>query len=93
MKEIIGIILTLLTSTILIILSELFKVSAIIAGIVAVSVFILILIFLFSYYLKQINNKIDNNKNRINEISKNLNIHDRLIKLETDIEWLKKEGK
>ena len=90
MKDFISILITLLVSIILIALSELFKISTIIVGIIAVSSFIILLIFLFSYYLKQINNKIGKNTYKINEFSKDLNINNRLIKLEKDIEWIGK---
>lgn len=90
MKETLGFLLTLISSVIIIILNELLKVSPIITGIIIISLFIFILIFAFGYYIRQIDNKIRKNSFKIREVNKDLNIDNRLTKIEKDIEWIKR---
>ena len=90
MEKIIGILLTVMVSIIGVFLVEIFKVNILIAVISAIIIFIMILILSIGYYVKQINNKIENNNIQIEQIKKDLYIDNRLIKMEKDIEWLKR---
>ncbi len=91
MKEIIGILLTLIVSIMVILLNELLMIDRFLMTIISISIFIIFLIFLFLFYLKQVTGDVKLNKSQIQKITKDLNISNRLIKVEENIEWLKKK--
>jgi len=89
-KQIIGILLTIIISIMGLLFSEILKINILITIISAIIIFIILLIVLIGYYVKQINERIENNLKQINIFKKDLNIRNTLIKLEKDVEWLKK---
>ena len=89
--EIVGFLITIVASLIVVILSEILKIDILIFGIIASAIFIIILIISLAYYLKQINERIGKNEEEVHLIKKDLNMNNRLINVEKDIEWLKKK--
>ena len=90
-KQIIGILLTIIISIMGLLITEIFKVSILTAIISAVVLFIIILITTIGYYVKDLNSKIEKNNDQVKEFKKDLNINNTLIKLEKDVEWLKRK--